>query len=64
MISYPITSLHRQGNKFEWTEECATSFEQLKQFLTNSLALNITDPYKEFVICTNDCKRGPDGVLM
>jgi len=29
-ISYPITSLQRQGKKFEWTEECATSFEKLK----------------------------------
>ena len=26
-ISYPITSLERKGKKFEWTEECETSFE-------------------------------------
>eukprot|EP00253_Pinus_taeda_P019406 PITA_19406 len=29
-IAYPITSLHSKGNKFEWMEECETSFEQLK----------------------------------
>jgi len=26
-ISYPMTSMQRKGKKFEWTEECATSFE-------------------------------------
>ena len=35
-FGYPITSLQRKGKKFEWTKECATSFEQLKHFLTNS----------------------------
>jgi hypothetical protein len=35
-IAYPITSLQRKGKKFEWTEECAASFEQLKQLLTNA----------------------------
>ena len=26
-ITYSITSLQRKGKKFEWTKECATSFE-------------------------------------
>ena len=26
--------------------------------------LQIVDPNKEFVVCTNDCKRGIGGVLM
>lgn len=29
-IAYPITSLKRKGKKFECTNECTTSFEQLK----------------------------------
>jgi len=29
-ITYPIASLQRKGKRFEWIEECATSFEQLK----------------------------------
>ena len=29
-ISYPIKSLQRKGKKFEWTEECEASFNQLK----------------------------------
>ena len=45
-IVYTITSLQRKGNKFEWTEECATSFEELKQLLTNAPVLKIADPDK------------------
>eukprot|EP00253_Pinus_taeda_P016570 PITA_16570 len=54
----------RKGKKFEWTEECATSFEQLKQFLTHAALLKIADLDKEFVVCTGACKRGLGGVLM
>ena len=63
-ITYPITSSQRKGKKFEWTEECATSFEQLKQLLTNALVLKSVDPDKEFVVCADACKRELGGVLM
>jgi len=63
-IVYPITSLKRKGKKFEWIKECATSFEQLKQFLTNAPILKIIDPDKEFMVCTDACKRGLGGLLM
>jgi len=62
-ISYLITSFHRKGKKFEWTEECATSFEQLKHFLPNSLALKIENPDKEFIVHIDACKRGLIRVL-
>ena len=32
--------------------------------LTHALVLKIADPDKEFVVCTNYCKRGLGGVLM
>jgi len=63
-ITYPITSLQRQGKRFEWTEECAASFEQLKQLLTNTPVLKIENPNKEFAVCTDACKRGLGGVLI
>ena len=63
-ISYPITSLQRKGKKFEWIEECETSFEQLKQLLTPAPVLKISDMNKEFVVCTDACKRGLGGFLM
>ena len=63
-IAYLITSLQRQGKKFDWIEECETSFDKLKQFLTNALVLNIAYLDKEFMVCTYACKRGLGGVLM
>lgn len=63
-ISSPITSLQRKGKKFEWIEECEASCEQLKQLLTHAPVLKIVDPDKEFVVCTDACKRGLSGVLM
>lgn len=55
-ISYTITYLHKEEEKFEWTEECTTSFEQLKHLLTNDPVLKIVDLYKGFVACTYACK--------
>ena len=63
-ISYPIISLQRKCKKFEWTQECATRFEQLKQLLTHAPALNIEDLDKESMICIDACERGLGGVLM
>ncbi len=55
--AFPITSLQRKGKKFEWTEECAVTFEQLKELLTTSLVLKIANLEKEFVVCIDACKR-------
>jgi hypothetical protein len=40
-IAHPITSLQRKEIKFQWTEECEKSFQQLKQLLTNAPILRI-----------------------
>jgi len=63
-ISYPITYLQRKIKMFEWVEECVDSFKQLKHLLSNDMVLKIIDPDKEFVVCTNACKRGLGGVMM
>ena len=63
-ISYPITSLQRKGKKFDWKEECEASFEKLKQLLTHALVLKISNPDKEFVVCTNSFKGGLGAFLM
>ena len=63
-IKYRITSLQRQGNNFEWTKECAASFEYLRKLLTHAPVLNIPDLDKEFVVCIDACKRGLGGVVM
>ena len=62
-ISHSITSLQRKGKKFEWVEECAANFEQLKKLLTNAPVLKISNPDKEFVVCKNSYNRGLGGVM-
>ena len=56
--------MQRKVKKFEWTEECAVSFKQIKHLLTNAPVLNIVDPEKEFVVCTDACKRILGGIFM
>jgi hypothetical protein len=63
-IENPITSLQRKGKKFVWSPECEDSFQQLKQLLTNTFVLKVTDPKKDFLVCTNACKEGLSGVLV
>ena len=56
--------MQSKGNKFEWKDECATIFEQLKQLLKNNTLLKILDSDKEFVVCKDACKRGLGEALM
>jgi hypothetical protein len=63
-IVLPITSLQKKGVKFIWTSECEERFQQLKYLLTNAHVLNIADPKKEFLVCTDAFKEGLGEVLM
>jgi hypothetical protein len=62
-IAHAITSLQRKGKKFQWTDECERSFQQLKQLLTSDPILKIDDPSKDYVVCMDACKEGLGGVL-
>ena len=39
-------------------------FNKLKHLLTTAPILNMADPFKDFVICTDACKEGLGGVLI
>ena len=39
IIASPLTKLLRKGIKFEWTDKCQNSFEQLKGMLVEALVL-------------------------
>ena len=39
VIASPLTKLLRKGIKFEWTDECHNSFEQLKEMLVEAPVL-------------------------
>ncbi|KAG8503261.1 hypothetical protein CXB51_001217 [Gossypium anomalum] len=50
MIASPMTKLLQKNVKFEWTDKCQQSFEQLKARLTEAPILVQPEPGKEFVI--------------
>ena len=56
--------MQRKGKKFEWTKECAASFEKLKNLLTNSPSLKNLDHDKEFIVFIHVYKKGIGRVLM
>jgi hypothetical protein len=62
-IAHPIISLKKKGIKFEWTTKYEKNFNLLKELLTSEPILKITDPNKNFVVCTYACKEGLGGVL-
>ena len=39
VIASPLTRLLRKGIKFEWSDKCHNSFEQLKEMLVEALVL-------------------------
>ena len=63
-VIHSITSLQRKGINFEWTPRHEERFQQLKNILTSAPVLNIANPEKDFVVCTNACGQGLGGVLM
>ena len=63
-MAYPITSLHKKGKKFEWTEKCMERFNKLKHLLITAAILNIADPFKDFIVCTDACREGLGWVLI
>jgi hypothetical protein len=62
-IAHLITSLKNKGAKFEWTLKCEKNFNLLRELLTNAPVLKIVDPNESFVVCTDACKEGLEGVL-
>lgn len=61
--TYPITSLEKNGVKFEWKIECKLSFDQLNHLLSTTV-LKLADINKEFTMCEDACMEGLGGVLL
>jgi hypothetical protein len=47
-----------------WTEKCAESFQRLKELLTTTSILKVSDMDEDFLVCTDTSKEGLGGVLM
>ncbi|KAG8485189.1 hypothetical protein CXB51_021329 [Gossypium anomalum] len=64
MIATPLTKLLQKDVKFEWSEKCQNSFDQLKALLTEAPVLVQPESGKEFVIYSDASLIGLGCVLM
>ncbi|KAG8491018.1 hypothetical protein CXB51_014151 [Gossypium anomalum] len=64
MIATPMMKLLQKDVKFEWSEKCQKSFDQLKTYLTEAPVLVQPESGKEFVIYSDASLLGLGCVLM
>ena len=64
MTAAPMTILLQKNVKFEWSEKCQSSFEKLKEFLTEASVLTQPTHGKEYVIFSDASLNGLGCVLM
>ncbi|WRX25666.1 Reverse transcriptase domain - like 10 [Theobroma cacao] len=63
-LGFAFDRLVRKGVRFEWTNDCERSFEELKKRLVSALILTIPTSGKGFVVCSDASKKGLGCVLM
>ncbi|XP_074327288.1 putative mitochondrial protein AtMg00860 [Apium graveolens] len=63
-IAPPLTQLTRKSHKFEWTNACERSFQELKNQLVSAPILTIPSGLGGFVISSDASKQGLGCVLM
>ena len=64
IIASPLTKLLRKGVKFEWSDKCQNSFEQLKEMLVEALVLTQPTSGKEYTLYSDASRIGLGCVLM
>ena len=64
VIASPLTKLLRKGVKFEWTDKCQDSFEQLKEMLVETPVLKQSTSGKEYTLYSDASRIGLGCVLM
>jgi hypothetical protein len=62
-VAIPLVNLTKKGVKYLWTEECQSSFEQLKTILKEQIVLKYPDFSQSFEIHTDASKWALGGVL-
>ena len=63
-IARPLTQLLRKDQKFEWTDKCEESFQELKKRLVSAPVLIMPDVTKSFDVYCDASKLGLGSVLM
>ena len=63
-LAAPFTRLTRKNEKFQWSEECEQSFQELKQRLVTAPVLTLPLGSDGFVIYSDASHKGLGRVLM
>ncbi|KAJ4718964.1 Retrotransposon protein, putative, Ty3-gypsy subclass [Melia azedarach] len=63
-IAGPLTKLTRKNVKFEWTDDCEQSFQELKKRLTSAPVLTLPSGTEGFVVYSDASRQGLGCVLM
>ena len=64
VLASPLTKLLRKGVKFEWTNKCQNSFEQLKEMLVETPVLTQPTSGKQYTLYSDASGIGLGCVLM
>ena len=57
-IAKPMTQLLKKDKKFEWTDSCEKSFQELKRKLTTAPVLIVPDIHKNFEVYCDASRKG------
>ena len=63
-LAAPLIALTKKDRKFEWTNKCEQSFQELKRRLTSALILALPSKDKGFIVYCDTSKIGLGAVLM
>nr|XP_033510298.1 uncharacterized protein LOC117275054 [Nicotiana tomentosiformis] len=63
-ISSPLTRLTQKKVKFQWSDTCEKSFEELKKRLTSAQVLTLPEGTEGFIVYCDASGAGLGGVLM
>ncbi|KAA0059550.1 reverse transcriptase [Cucumis melo var. makuwa] len=63
-LAFPLTALTRKNVKFEWSDKCEQSFQQLKKRLVTTPILALPVTGKDYVIYCNASRLGLGCMLM
>jgi ribonuclease HI len=63
-IARPMTEFLKKEKKFNWTESCEKSFQELKRRLTTTLVLTLPNIQRDFVVYCDTSRQGLECVFM
>ena len=64
LIASPLHKLLKKNVRFEWSEECQKSMDELKRRLTTAPVLTLPDDSSDYIIYSDASLRGMGCVLM